>query len=263
MRWGRMQRILLLAVAACLGIPGISAAESIGQPPIRLVFSRELAPLSFVENDKVVGILLDVAQEIFETRLGKDVVAAAYPWQRAQEMVRDGEADGFITVVTEERADYANCGRVPVLRADLHPIVQRGGARVAAIEKAESLADLRPFAIVSYAGNGWAKQNLVGFDVFHAPNFQSSLRGVANGRGDLAFGTAASGSYYMREPELKGMLELLPLVVDRFHYVLCLGKQSPHAAKLSEFERVLEVLRADGGYGSILERYGMAPEMLY
>ena len=265
-------RVLLPAILVCMMLlaavvsPGAiseASAQSPKHAPIRLVFSHELAPLSYVEDGKVKGIMVDVAEEVFGKRLGLDVIATGYPWQRAQEMVRDGEADGFITVATEERAEYANCGRVPVIRADLHPIVQRGGKQVAAIGKAKNLADLRPFAIVSYAGNGWAKQNLAGFNVFDAQNFQSSLRGVANGRGDLALGTAISSSYYMQAPDVRGKLEVLPLVVDTYLYVLCISKDSLHAAKLQEFERVLEVLRSDGGYAPILQRYGMVPETLY
>ena len=200
---------------------------------------------------------------MFAARLGQPVDAELYPWERAQQMVRTGEADGFITVATKERAIYANCGRIPVLRAGLHPIVRRDDPRRHDFEAARNLADLRQFSFVSYMGNGWAKQNLAGFDVYYATDFQSSLRGLAQGRGDLALGTTTSGSYYLQEPALAEKLVMLPLLVDTFEYVLCLGKKSPHAAKLSEFERVLEVLRTDGGYTPILQKYGMNVDALY
>lgn len=262
---GRVLLPALLAgaflVAAAIVPP--ATAQSPKRAPVRLVFAEELAPLSFQDGDQVKGILVDVAREVFGTRLGEDVRAATYPWQRAQQMVREGEADGFITIATKERTAYADCGRIPVLRSDLHPIVRPDNPRLGKIKAAENLSGLHPFEIVSYAGNGWAKQNLDGFNVFYAADFQSSLRGVAQGRGDLALGTTTSGAYYMEQPDLKGKLVMLPMVVDSFRYVLCLGKKSPHAVKLQEFERVLEVLRGDGGYAPILQRYGMAPEMLY
>lgn len=263
-RLGRVLRPLILACAVSVAAFAFPAsAQSPKHAPIRLVFADELAPLSFREGEEVKGILVDVAREVFQTRLGLDVKTATYPWQRAQQMVREGKADGFITIATTERAAYANCGRIPVLRSDLRPIVRPDNPRLDKIKAAQKLADLRPFEIVSYAGNGWAKQNLEGFNVFYAADFQSSLRGVAQGRGDLSLGTITSGAYYMQEPDLQGKLEMLPLVVDTFQYVLCLGKESLHVGKLAEFERVLEVMRMDGGYPPILQRYGMAPETLY
>lgn len=253
---------ILAAALLLLALPRPVAAET-GSAPVRLVFAAELVPLSFEEAGKISGILVDIAREVFAVRLGQPVDAALYPWERAQQMVRAGEADGFITVATKERALYANCGRIPVLRAGLHPIVRRDDPRRAAIEAAQSLNDLRRFSFISYMGNGWAKQNLAGFDVYYATDFQSSLRGLAQGRGDLALGTTTSGSYYLREPELAEKLVMLPLVVDTFEYVLCLGKKSPHVAKLSEFERVLDVMRTDGGYTPILQKYGMSADALY
>jgi polar amino acid transport system substrate-binding protein len=253
--------VFALAFMPVGSVPGPARAET--SRPIRLVFATELAPLSFEEAGIAKGILIDIAREVFRVRLGHAVDAALYPWERAQQMVRSGEADGFITIATKERAAYTNCGRIPVLRAVLHPIVRPDSPRRSEVEAAQSLADLHRFSIVSYFGNGWAKQNLVGFDVFYAPDFLSSLRGLAQGRGDLALGTTTSGAHYMSQPELAGKLVMLPLVVDTFEYVLCLGKNSPHAAKLSEFERVLEVMRIDGGYAPILQRYGMAPEMAF
>lgn len=259
---GAILTMLVLALAPSVAQLRPAVAET-GTPPVRLVFAVELAPLSFEEAGQVRGILVDIAREVFAVRLGQPVDAALYPWERAQQMVRAGEADGFITVATKERAAYANCGRIPVLRAGLHPIVRKDNPRRAGIEAAKSLADLRSFNIVSYFGNGWAKQNLAGFDVYYATDFQSSLRGLAQGRGDLALGTTTSGSYYLQEPALAAKLVMLPLVVDTFEYVLCLGKKSPHAAKLSEFERVLDVMRSDGGYAPILQKYGMGGNTLY
>jgi polar amino acid transport system substrate-binding protein len=250
-----------LAFLSVALLPGLARGET--SMPIRLVFAIELAPLSFEEGSKTRGILIDIAHEVFSVRLGHRVEAALYPWERAQKMVRAGEADGFITIATKERTAYANCGRIPVLRAGLHPIVRPDSPRRSEVEAAQSLADLKRFSIVSYFGNGWAKQNLADFDVFYAPDFRSSLHGLAQGRGDLAFGTTTSGSHYLQQKELAGKLVMLPLVVDTFEYVLCLGKKSPHAAKLQEFERVLEVMRIDGGYAPIMQDYGMAAGTAY
>ncbi|MBK8160848.1 MAG: ABC transporter substrate-binding protein [Rhodospirillaceae bacterium] len=253
--------VLGLSILPICAVTALAQGEATS--PIQLVFATELAPLSFEKAGEAKGILIDIAREVFAVRLEQPVVTTLYPWERAQQMVRSGEADGFITVATTERDSYANCGRIPVLRADLHPIIRPDSPQRTDIEAARNLADLRQFDIVSYFGNGWAKQNLAGHKVFYAQDFQSSLYGLAQGRGDLALGTTTSGAHYMREPDLAGKLVMLPLVVDTFEYVLCFSKNSPHAAKLSEFERVLEVMRMDGGYAPILQGYGMAADAVY
>lgn len=258
-RW-QPARLAAIALGLLLAAGQMARADM----PMRLVFAAELTPLSFAGDDgKAHGILVDVARTVFADRLGMPVDVALYPWERAQHMVQEGAADGFITIATKARAVYANCGRIPVLRAPLHPLVRIDHPRHKEMAAARNLAELKPFNIVSYMGNGWAKQNLDGFDVYYASDFQASLRGLALGRGDLALVTTTSGAFYLREFKLQKQLEMLPLTVDMFNYVLCLGKKSPHAALLPEFDRVLEVMRADGGYLPILEKYGMEPDALY
>lgn len=229
---------------------------------MRLVFANELVPLSFEKDGRITGILVDIAREVFVTRLGQKVALEIYPWERAQHMVEAGSADGFITIATEARKRYAYCGRIPVLSTPLHPVVRRDHPKLSTIEDVRDLDGLRPYSIVSYSGNGWAKENLAGFDVFFAADFPASLRGLAQGRGDVAFVTNTAGAYFLRESGLDKKLAVLPLVVDRFDYVLCIGKKSAHAGMLSEFDRVLEILRLEGGDAAILKRYGLGVEAL-
>lgn len=248
--------VLLLGAASALFSPGPVAADE----PLKLVFAGELVPLSFEKDGQIAGILVDIAREVFVTRLGQKVALEIYPWERAQQMVKAGAADGFISIATEARKRYANCGRIPVLSTPLHPVVRRDHPKLSEIEKVGDLDGLRVYSIVSYSGNGWAKQNLAGFDVFFASDFPASLRGLAQGRGDVAFVTNTAGSYFLRESGLDEKLAVLPMVVDRFDYVLCIGKKSAHIGMLSEFDRVLEILRLEGGDAAILKHYGLGLE---
>lgn len=248
---------LALAVTLALFPTGASRFAAMADEPIKLVFSEGAAPLSFEENGQARGIEIDVAREVFSARLNLQVEMTVYPWERAQQMVRSGAADGFISIVTAERQSYATCGRVPVLRAAIRPLLRRDHPKREAIESAQSLADLKGFSIVSYLGNGWVRHNMKDFKVFEAPDLPASIRGLAQGRGDLAVVNAFSGLYYMDKLKLKEDLVLLPMALGTLDYVLCMGNKSPRAEKLAEFERVLEVLRADGGYEHILEGYGV------
>jgi polar amino acid transport system substrate-binding protein len=259
--WSRIA--ILLAVLALGGhLPGM-VAHSAARQPLRLVFADELAPISFVEDGKLTGIAVDVAIEVFRRRLGRAITVSAYPWERAQHMVEDGEADGFITIATPAREAYVTCGRATVLRAPVHPIVRRDHPRMAELRGAKSLEDLKQFEIASYRGNGWAKQHLEGYNVYYAADFAAHIRGLAQGRADLGIVSTAAGPYYVSKLGLGGQLEMLPLVLDTLEYVLCLGGKSPSVSDLADFERVLDVLRADGGLGAIFGHYGLQAEDFY
>lgn len=253
---------LLTPGAGVLGTIAISRHAS-AEEPIRLVFAEASAPLAFEQGTDARGIEIDVAREVFTKRLGHVIAVTLYPWERAQKMVRNGEADGFITVATPERLSYANCGNVPVLRAPIRAVMRRDHPQLDTVAAAKSLEDLRSFELVSYLGNGWARQKLAGFNVLDAVDFPASLRGLAQGRADIALVNAVSGLYYTEKLKLKSKLTMLPQDFGALDYVLCLGERSPHLAKLGEFDRVLEVLRTDGGYTKILNAYGLELDASY
>jgi polar amino acid transport system substrate-binding protein len=262
--WRRVGAVSVTLLSVAL-FGGAGARPAAAETPVRLVFAESLTPLSFAEAGETRGILVDIARDIIARDLDRAVEVALYPWERAQQMVRRGEADGFITISTPARREYAQCGTVPVIEASLHPLVRKADPKRAAINAAASLADLRPFSIITYRGNGWARENLekAGFDVFFAPDYVAHLRGLAQGRGDLALVTGLSGAYYVKSLDLGDQLVMLPPVIDTFRYVLCLGKQSPHVGLMPEFEAALGRKRTDGSYAAVLEAYGFDPTAPY
>lgn len=254
---------LVLAGMLSLSVPFLSVPAR-AEPPLRLVYATDITPLSFIEKDEVHGILVDVADQSF-AEIGIAVEHAVYPWERAQAMVRAGEADGFITVATPERQEYTTCGQLPLLNAAVHPVVRRDNPNLGRIEAAQSLADLKPYAVVSYAGSSWARSHLMsaGFDVYLAADYESHLSGFARGRGDIVFITPTVGAYYMKKLGLEDELVMLPLVVDTFEFVLCLGKKSPYRDRLPDFEEALGRKRTSPDYAAILETYGLSPTTPY
>jgi polar amino acid transport system substrate-binding protein len=262
-RIGHARQLVYLAalLLVWLQLAGPLAAEE----PIHLVFAEQLTPLSYDDQGTTRGILVDVAIDVLRDQLGLPIKVGTYPWERAQQMVRQGEADGFITISTAERREYADCGTLPVLRASLHPLLRQDHKSLATIAEAGSLEDLRSYNFISYFGNGWARENLekAGFDVFFAADYTSHIKGLAQGRGDLALVTPTSGAYYIRQLGLEQKLTMLPLVLDTFEYVLCLGKQSPYRDRLADFESALGRKRNDGSYLAVLEYYGLQPGTPY
>ncbi|WP_320499253.1 substrate-binding periplasmic protein [Dongia rigui] len=244
-----------MLLAACLALAAAPAAEA--DPPLRIVFADNLAPLSFEEDGRPSGLFVDLVREAIGKRLGKPVETLTFPWARAQQMVMHGEADGFVSVATKARLDFTACGSVPALHVPLQSIIRKDDPRRPIFEAARSLEALKSYKVISYRGNGWAKQYLAGFDVFYASDFDSSLRGLARGRGDLSVITMASRNYFLHLPEFAQNLTTLPVAVGDLHYYLCIADTSPYQPLLPVFDRAVKSLRSDGTYRKILAKYGL------
>ncbi len=96
-----------VATMGVLGVGKLALAQAADLRVYTLVFADNyFAPYVFIENGKLKGSLLAVMDELLGNRLKLSVQHAAYPWARAQAMVKAGQADGFVTAATPERAQY-------------------------------------------------------------------------------------------------------------------------------------------------------------
>jgi polar amino acid transport system substrate-binding protein len=107
------RRTLLNAGAASLGLGvagiGHAAAE------LRIAYFNDFAPVSYLENGVMKGVLVDTFDDVLGKRLALPVHHDGLPWVRAQDQVKDGGEDAFCTTRTDARAEYANFGTEPVL----------------------------------------------------------------------------------------------------------------------------------------------------
>ncbi|WP_246804145.1 hypothetical protein [Desulfosarcina cetonica] len=90
------------ALLVFLLVTGSAFAED----PMKFVYFEDFAPYSYREDGCMKGILIDVTDRIVRTQMGLLVRHTGYPWERAQAMVRTGEADAFISVPTPARSVY-------------------------------------------------------------------------------------------------------------------------------------------------------------
>jgi len=92
-----------IALAALLLLIGAFAS---GSRPFIWVDDEDYWPAIYRSGEGApAGIFNDILTEVFK-RLGIPLKKAVYPWKRAQMMVKNGEADGMVTVYTKERAAY-------------------------------------------------------------------------------------------------------------------------------------------------------------
>lgn len=227
-----------LTVAGALsGRPALSRPAS-----FRMVYFGDFAPFSQVDGQgQVSGMFVDAVRALFHDRLGVDVTHQAYPWARAQAMVRSGEADGFVTVPTPERRSYVLSSAHPLFEFPMCIVAARDGPQLPALRQVRTLEGLRPFRLSHYLGSGWAETYLrpLGLDIQWTADFAGSLRLVANGRVDAIVDNAVSLRHRMQDPEFADRLVDLPTSLMTQPYHVCIGRSSPFAELMPRIDALL------------------------
>ncbi|MBP7335896.1 ABC transporter substrate-binding protein [Niveispirillum sp.] len=208
----------------------------------RMVYFGDFAPFSQLDSSgQVHGMFVDAADNLFRDKLGLGVEHQGFPWARAQAMVRNGEADGFLTVPTPERLGYVLASARPVFTFPMCVIAAPDNPRLDALRQVRRLEDLKPFRIGHYIGSGWADANLrpLGLDIQWAADLTGAMRLVANGRVDALVDNAVSMRVRLTNTEFQSRLVELPNTLTTQPYHLCIGRSSPFADMMAQIDTVL------------------------
>lgn len=209
-------------------------------------------PYSREENGAAVGLEIDLLNELLAKRLGHTVQHRVLPWERAQHMVKNGEADGFVATRNPERASYADASSEALTYWDVALYFRKGDTRLAQVQ---SLHDLAGLQIGSLNGNGWSKKNLVGMQVQYVNKMALLPKMLVLGRIDVI----PDSPYVMRgllkqEQEANKIDEILPgFLRESMH--LYVGKHSGLRRQLPEIDATLKKMKQDGSWQRIHDRY--------
>jgi len=126
-----------------------------------------------------------------------------------------------------------------------------------AFKKIKTLEDIRPYRLVDYIGNGWAKANLVdkNFDVHLIPKAENMFRFLVKGRADLVVCSKYNALYLMKKDNLKEKIIMLPVVIDSLKFKLCVGKNSPYTNVIHRFDHTIRQMKKDGTMEQIFKMY--------
>jgi polar amino acid transport system substrate-binding protein len=234
--------------------PGMLSAQN----TMNLVYFNNFPPLSWEdENKQMCGILADALTEAIQTRMKIQVSHKGYPWERAQQMVKRGEADAFITLPTPERRSYTEVSSETVLLVTFTLFVKSDSPKTESLKKVKTVADLKGFRIGSYIGSGWGKKNLInaGMDVDLAGTMDLCLKKLIGGRFDVFTDVSQSVRYRIRELDLKDKIVELPNIIDSGEFQLCVGKKSPFVNILPKYDEIVREMRNDGTLQKIYDKY--------
>lgn len=216
----------------------------------RMVYFGDFAPFSQLDTTgRVRGMFVDAAEGILHEKLGQTVDHQAFPWARAQAMVKGGEADGFLTVPTPERLSYVLASTRPVFTFPMCIVAAPDNPRLDELLRVRRLEELKPFRVGHYIGSGWAEANLrpLGLDIQWAADLTGAMRLVANGRVDALVDNAVSMRLRLSTPEFNGRLVELPGPLATQGYHLCIGRSSPFTGLMPQIDALLARRPAGGG----------------
>lgn len=234
----------------------LTLTTAYGQEPMKMTYFNNFPPFSWASEDgKMQGILVDVVDEIVGSEMGISLSHEGFPWARAQQMVKDGDADGFVTVPTPARQEYAETGKEEVIMSKMVIFVKKGSEAATKLRNAKDLSDLKEMSIIDYVGNGWGDRNLEGFKRHLAPKMDNVLQMLVAERGDLCITDSVVGWYNLKQLGLQDQVEEMPLILDQVPFVLCVGKNSKYVGIVEDVDRKLKDAREDGRLQAIYDRY--------
>ena len=226
------------------------------QEEMKTVYFDNYQPFSWKNDSGIMqGIMIDVLNEAIQTQMGIRISHQGYPWKRAQKMVRDGDADAFVTVPTAERREYAEISTEAVLTVKVTMFTRKGHPKIDEFRKIKTISDLNGFKLLDYIGNGWAKIKLAGFERELCPKMDNVFFKLAKGRGDLFVQNSQVSLYAIKRLKLEDQIVEIPNVLDSTPFNLCIGKKSSYVKILPEFDETLRKMKKSGKLQEIYDKY--------
>ncbi len=186
----------------------ITFANAVDSRPFVWVDDEDYWPAIYRGKDgKPAGIFNDIMTEVFK-RLEIPLQKSVYPWKRAQRMVKNGSADGMVTVYTKERKAFTLATK-PVWEISETLFFRRDNPKSCKILKINSFEELRDFILVDIQGAGWTNDQYKAHgikNVIWVPNSESALNMIAKGRADIFIMFNLNAYKILSKKEFKKML---------------------------------------------------------
>ncbi|WP_224982003.1 substrate-binding periplasmic protein [Geomonas agri] len=247
-----MRRWVLLFMVLLITMQAVPAA---GAERYRIVVD-DWVPYSFLKGGKPAGTDIDLLNAVGKS-IGIGFEFVFVPWSRAIQMVKQGEADGIISLYdTPERREFLTYTTTPLSSETIVLIV----AARKKLKPITTVADLAGLSVgvtpdTSYgrefdAATGFAREPCMSTDL--------KISKLLAGRMDVAVINRNSlGARLKQSPELKKKIRVLPLVINEQNLYLAFSKKAleQHRAPVEQISKSLARLRGDGTAARINRAY--------
>lgn len=253
---------LLMAASALLFL---IVPAAFAQGKLRFV-TLEFAPFIYGENQKVAGPGNDVIAAVCE-RAGVACSFDIYPWRRAQELIKSGDADGMMVIGRNpEREEWLRFSP-PLFRTEygffvksdnpmeFTDIEQIAGYKIGVFEPsntATQLAGIRDEMIA---------RGIAPLEIDGHPDDSSGLRKLATGRVDAVYSNRDRGHGIIAEEGLDGQVRYAGHHQAILYYS-GIDKAYPDQQTVDRFFGAWRDLYLAGEAQTIIESYGLEPAVV-
>ncbi|MEW6514016.1 MAG: transporter substrate-binding domain-containing protein [Pseudomonadota bacterium] len=249
----RIRRKLSFALLAAAALPFIPTHSRAAGSRYRIAYHEDFPPYSQRQDGAMRGIFINIMNELLVKRLGLEIDHEGFPWARAQQRVKEGKADAFVTVATDERRLYTVPTQEWVTQGRLAMFARVNEPERDRLSSVKEIAELKDYRIGTYLGNGWVKSRFAGIEVNYVVDRAAALKMLQAGRLQIVVDASNPTLSQIRAMGLEKEIVELPPILDVSETHLCISKLSPLQAHMTDIDLALRKMKSDGSLRKLSE----------
>jgi polar amino acid transport system substrate-binding protein len=254
-------KFLYLLATLFLIYPTISQSTQNNPPAITYAIGPPSVPLYELEpanGSGWKGLFIEITEKIFND-LGYKMVIEQYPWMRAQQKLKEGNADFTVSIPTVERLEYAFKSAEPIFQMYFNVYTYADHPNLFEIKKIKTVQDIISLNLkpVTNLGNGWHKENIedAGITTFHVPNDENLVQFLALKRADIMIDAPIFMNYLTKKNNLESKIVKTDVLFGPINFHLLVSKNSKYAYLMPEINRTINKLVQNGILEQMVSRY--------
>ncbi|WP_120495440.1 ABC transporter substrate-binding protein [Kiloniella sp. EL199] len=219
--------------------------------PFKIAYAESWAPISIGSARTVTGMLPELMESVIQERMGIPVEHHGFPWARAQQAVKSGEVDAFITTPTNERLEFSRASKNVVFPLRFQPVVRVNSEEESRFKsEIDITTTLKSKRYCDVLGNGWAKEfyRKKNLKYLIVPTLDVCLKHLVQGQTDIIIHAEPVAADFIKELQLGTQVKILPIVMESSpEFPLLVSKKSPFGqAFISDFDETLGEMKNEG-----------------
>lgn len=254
-----MRSWLSVALMLVLGMVQGASAQTV----LHFVFDDGSPPFSYsTAGAQPAGLFPDLVKAAFGALPEYSIKISTYPWARAQDMVQQGRADGFLTYPSDNRKKYALFTSAPLFIEDIgYLMFLPTNPNAKALRSAKNFKDLQAFLFLGSNTSEWENDNVPAYiQKEHIPKDESRLNVLIQRKhGDFVIIGRENAKYLLVKLGYAGKVEFakVDFIPDsQVPFQLGISKARPDAAEIiAKLTRVLATPKVKAELQRIQKQY--------
>ena len=230
-----------------IGVEGKNGTASENNRSVVFLAIRTLPPMSFTQNGRQVGIIVDIAEAI-KKEFGRPISLKYMDWSQAQQLVLDGDADALFHInPSEERKkifDFSD----GLLQSDFSIFIKTTSENIYGTSELKSLR----VGVLNrgLAFNLLSQDPLINLVTF--PNILPGYYSLKNGELDAVVMEQKVGTFLLAENNISG-IRITGGPIDSSFSTIAVKKGNTELLK--EINRALAEIKKNGTYSKIMAKW--------